>query len=344
LVTLLSFVIGQLPWFLVASAPMRAQIGGLFVFVLSAVAFLLVAHRVDRLQWLEWITWPFLMLGGLYIAGRIVPGLWQVTDRLFQYGVTGSLFWTWLAAMAGGQLLFNRRLHLFQQFALIILLLGLFYLAYINRDWKSGWIPPLAAVATCLVLYSWRLGLLLAVGGMMLAGVILTNLITSDSYSFSTRWDAWLIVVNIVQANPIFGLGPANYYWYTPLFPIRGYAVKFNSHSQYVDLVAQTGLLGLFCFGWFIWELGWLAWRLRTSVPEGFARGYLFGALGGLVGTLVASALGDWFLPFVYNVGIAGMRASILGWVFLGGLLSLACIVHSEAETPLSATIHARKE
>ena len=38
---------------------------------------------------------------------------------------------------------------------------------------------------------------------------------------------------------------------------------------------------------------------------------------------LVAGMLGDWLLPFVYNVGTNGYRASIIGWVFLGGLLAI---------------------
>jgi hypothetical protein len=33
--------------------------------------------------------------------------------------------------------------------------------------------------------------------------------------------------------------------------------------------------------------------------------------------------LGDWFLPFIYNVGYEGFRSSVLAWVFLGGLLAL---------------------
>jgi len=31
----------------------------------------------------------------------------------------------------------------------------------------------------------------------------------------------------------------------------------------------------------------------------------------------------DWVLPFVYNIGLAGFRASVLGWLFLSGLVSL---------------------
>jgi hypothetical protein len=62
-------------------------------------------------------------------------------------------------------------------------------------------------------------------------------------------------------------------------------------------------------------------WKLLHKVPEGFSKAYVIGALGGLVGTLVASMFGDWFLPFIYNVGFKGFRASILGWIFLGGLI-----------------------
>ena len=58
-------------------------------------------------------------------------------------------------------------------------------------------------------------------------------------------------------------------------------------------------------------------------MPVGFAQAYVYGALGGLAGTLAAGALGDWVLPFFYNIGMTGFRASILGWLFLGGLVAL---------------------
>ena len=61
----------------------------------------------------------------------------------------------------------------------------------------------------------------------------------------------------------------------------------------------------------------------NSRVPEGFAKAYVYGALGGLAGMLVAGMLGDWVLPFVYNIGFAGFRASVLGWIFLGGLVAL---------------------
>src|SRR5207248_2557747 len=84
---------------------------------------------------------------------------------------------------------------------------------------------------------------------------------------------------------------------------------------------AQMGIVGIASFFWFMLTLGYIGWRIRRRVPEGFARAYVYGAIGGLAGTLVAAFLGDWVLPFVYNIGMAGFRASVLGWIFLAGLV-----------------------
>ena len=91
-----------------------------------------------------------------------------------------------------------------------------------------------------------------------------------------------------------------------------------------MDIVAQTGLVGLVCFLWIMWEIGWLGWSLRKQVPAGFAQAYVYGALGGLAGMVVAGMFGDWVLPFFYNIGLNGFRSSMLGWLFLGGLVSLS--------------------
>lgn len=36
-----------------------------------------------------------------------------------------------------------------------------------------------------------------------------------------------------------------------------------------------------------------------------------------------AGMLGDWFLPFVYNIGFMGFKDSYMGWLLLGGLTLL---------------------
>jgi len=325
---ILAFAVGNLPWFLFAqTAPLRAQLGGLAVLLLSAGAFLLVAHQVRDLRWLQALTWLFLALGGLYMAGRLAPELGRLTGRLFQRGATGSLFWTWLAALAFSQAGFNRRLHPAWRLALGGLTLATLWLGWQSRDWASGWLPPLVAVIVTLWAAAPRLGFPIALAGGAAAALnsqkIINIVMTGQEYSWLTRLEAWRIVIEIARVNPLLGLGPANYYHYTPLYPILGWYVQFNSHNQYVDIIAQTGLLGILCFLWFAWEAGRLGWRLRARAPEGFAQAYVYGALGGLAGMLAAGMLGDWVLPFVYNIGLAGFRASVLGWLFLGGLVAL---------------------
>jgi O-antigen ligase len=158
---------------------------------------------------------------------------------------------------------------------------------------------------------------------LLLAISLAQDLISSDAYSWGTRLDAWLIVLEISRTSPLIGLGFANYYWYAPLFPIRGYPIRFNSHSQFIDIIAQTGILGLICFVWLLVEMARLAWRLGRELPDGFARGYAYCILASIPGALVAGFLVDWLLPFAYNIGLNGVRASVLPWIFWGGMVSI---------------------
>jgi hypothetical protein len=41
--------------------------------------------------------------------------------------------------------------------------------------------------------------------------------------------------------------------------------------------------------------------------------------------------LGDWVLPYVYNITIRGMRAAMLPWLFLGGLLALEQMIKNSS-------------
>lgn len=323
-VVLLAFVVGQISWYRTQGAPLTAQIGGTMVFVLSFGVAIFVGNQLKNSQWLRWLVWLFIGYGTLHLLGWISPTLGRYTGRLFADGSTGSMFWTWLPTLAFSQAVFNKRLSPGIRVALMVVVAMTFYVAYLlNGDWKSGWMPGAISVAVILLLRSWRFGYLLAFMGIFPAIEIFSSALASDEYSYSTRMDAWYIVGEIVKANPILGLGPANYYWYTPLFRIRGYAVAFNSHNQYIDLIAQAGILGLLAFGWFMWQIGRIGWLLRAKVEDGFEKAFVYGTLGGWVATLVAATFGDWVLPFVYNVGLGGMRSSILPWIFFGALIML---------------------
>jgi hypothetical protein len=329
--SIIGFIIGQLPWINFAeSAPLDAQIGGLLIFLLSVSACILVANLVRSLRWLEWLTWIFIGVGSIYVIGR-AGGL--PVDRYFQNGVVaGSMFWTWLAALALGQALVNHHLNKSVRAALFLLVAVNVYVVFMQLyDWKSGWIPVLTSIAAIFLIRYPRLARITAPLVLLPAFYYLASrAIATDEYSWGTRLDAWLIVIGVAKASPIFGLGFGNYRYYVIQVPFRGYYSYFSSHSQYVDLFAQVGLFGLAVYAWCFWEIGRLGLWLRENSPEGFALGYVYGALGGIAGTLVAGFLVDWVLPFVYNIGMAGFRASIFAWIFMGGLISLEQMVRSQ--------------
>ena len=327
-IAFISFGVGQLNWLSFAlHAPMGAQLGGLAIVVLSAGTFLLMANQVQDLSWLSRITWAFLIVGGLLVLVRsILPELGLSTRGLFQQ--VGTVFFIWLVAIAFSQAAFNGDLHPALRWVLGGLVLATLYiLFFLKFDDKAGWMSSFVCIAVIIGARSWRAGMALVPIAALAAIYLWTGVVATDEYSISTRFDAWLIMAQIVKISPVLGLGFANYYWYTPLFPIRGYAVSFNSHNNYVDIVAQTGLVGLVCFLWLLWEIARLGWELRKSAPGGFAQAYVYGALGGLAGMVVAGMFGDWVLPFFYNLGLNGYRSSMLGWLFLGGLVSVEQIV-----------------
>jgi hypothetical protein len=331
--SLLAFGIGQLTWFYYArQAPLLSQLGGLAIFILSAGAYIFTANVIGSIKYLKILTWLFVVLGMIIVLSRVIPVVGRYVGIILPGGATGSLFWVWLLVILYSQLVINRDLQLFSRLVLIgSIAVTLFVAVYLGYGWKSGWIPPLAAMGVITWLRFRRLRSILTIGGVIVILLIASELIQSDQYSYVTRLEAWKIILNeIITVNPIFGLGPANYRFYTPLFPIMGYWVEFNSHNNYIDIIAQIGVLGLIAFLWFAWEVWRLGWGLLKINLSGFSNAYVVGAMGGLVGMLIAGMLGDWVIPFVYNVGLKGFRASVLGWIFLGGLVAIQHIYETK--------------
>ncbi len=322
-----SFVIGLLPWFATEQAPIDAQIGGLMVFMLSAGIFLMAATLITDLRWLKLMVFGFLALGAVYIFTIQGPRPLRFIAWSFPWGSTSCLFYVWLVAHSFSQAVFNRRLHPLLRAGLAALCIYTLYLLFVMLyDWKSGWLPALVVIGVIVALNSPRLALLMGLGGLVAAPFVVADLLAGDEYSYLTRMDALVLIGQMIMRNPITGLGMANYYYYTPLFPIRGYSVNFNSHNQYVDLVAQTGIIGLGLYLWFFVELALFSLDLWRRRMDDFSRAYVNACIGGMAAMVFAGLLGDWVLPFVYNVGLVGMRSSLMGWLFLGGMLALAQI------------------
>jgi hypothetical protein len=342
-IAVIAFIVGNLPWnYFVERVSLQAQLGGLSVFLFSVIAFFLAGNLIKDLRWLQILTWLFLVMGGTYIAGRIIPVLGQYSVAWMADGATGSLFWICLVALAWGQCLFNSRANwalrlVSGALAIATLAVGWFQ----AKSWASGWLPPLVAFGIIFWLRFPRVGTLLVASGIAIFAIKFSSIlyvVSSDTHGtlfpFYARLAAWQIVLQAAKPNLLLGLGPSNYYNYVALYPIFGYQVRFSSHNNFVDLVAQTGLFGLAAFVWFIVEFAREEWSLRHRAKDGFVMAYVCASLGALVGILASCFLGDWFLPFVYNVTLKGFRASMLGWLFLGGLVAIKGIIESNSPPP----------
>ncbi len=303
-----------------------AQAGGVALVLVLAGALLLAANAGRDLRWMRVSTWGFIGLGALGIAAFFARA-----EGSFAFLHTGGVFTLWVVALAYGQAAFNERLPWPARLGLLALVAAWMYKAAVAQSlWLSGWLPPLAALAVITLSRSkWAFSVLLLAVVAALAyrfdlvyGAIWEAQVEEGSH---TRLDIWLQAWDLLSQYPLLGTGPAGYaVFYMTYYLDSEYSM--STHSNYVDIAAQTGLLGAFIFVWFMLALVVVGLRACQRWRSGFAAGYAQGAFGGLVGVFVAMALGDWFIPFVYNQTIAGFRYTAQSWVYLGFLAGLATL------------------
>lgn len=300
------------------------QLGGLAVMVLLPGAFLLTANVISEVRWLKLLCWLMMSIGGLVLVAYVVG-----IDLDFVN--TGGLFSLWFVSLTYAQCLFNKKLPIWLRLALLGAAGLWVYIYFVTRvSWLSGWLPTFAAMATISLFKSKRLFLVLALLAVLYMGLNWayyadTVLAEESEESGVTRLAAWKINWEVTGKHILFGTGPAGYAaYYMSYFPNEGMA----THNNYLDVLSQTGVVGLFFCLWFFGALGWSAYRLRRRLKGAgdFAEGLANATLAGWLGCVVAMGLGDWMFPFVYTQTIAGFDYAVYSWVMLGGIVALNSI------------------
>jgi hypothetical protein len=336
------------PWVVTKSTFTLVQLAQWAVFTLSACAFFLGANQMRSRKELRVLVALFIVLGGIWFLAMLVPHGSVVASRMFYSGV---VFRVWVVSLAGGLGLFHGGLSWRWRAVLIGMAVGIVTVSYFDgRSWQSGWLPPMVAFSTLLAVRAGRgftrLALVSAVPGVAIfTSIVLPVVARQEAWSFDTRLIAWRGLFSLLEGRWLLGLGLGAYWHYwrgimgsmTFLDPATGYMhftmdPKVNMHNNYMDILGQMGVLGVIALVWLIVALYRLTRRTYALEPHGFGQAYIAACAGGLTGMLFAGMLGDWFFPFVYNVGLPGFRDSYLGWLFLGGLVLLD---HTRAEAKL---------
>lgn len=349
---LLSIFIGNATW--APSVPKSGnfiivQLAQWAMWAFSAIAFWLAGNTVKSVTWLRRLTICFIAIAGLLAIVRVSPNGFDMLYSTVTFAVDRAPFWLLLTALIVGQLLFNRDIPARPRLALLAIMGAVIMYSFgEEQERMANWVSVLSAVGVLIWLRFPRVRLIIGVAILLL---IASGILFRFVYDFAGGDEKWdesggsrlaLIgsVVDLSMRNPITGLGPAAYRAYgktTSLQYGRAFYASawLSSHNNYVDIFSQTGILGLGLFLWFMLQVFLLGMRLRKRYTDGFVGGYVNGMIAAWVGIMVIMAIGDWFLPFVYNIGFPGFQASVLVWMFLGGLIALD---HIEPTEPAMAS------
>jgi O-antigen ligase len=291
------------------------------VLIISPLTTLLLANHLRSAGSFKFIVYWFVLIGALKLPFEIgqiplLPGLVN----------TGGQFVVWVGILALGQVLFNRALPRYLLLILLAVIAGWLYVSMGMRfSWLSGWVPLVGGLGMVAFL---RFPRLMAAVGVVLVVILLLNFSAlqerfadESQESGSTRLTAGQHTLQIVSDHFLFGTGPAGYYFYLTIY-IGG--LFQLSHNNYLDIIAQTGVLGLAMYIWFWAGVGWYVLRAYLRVPRGgFYQGLAATLVSAYVVTLGSMILGDWVTPFTYTQTLGGISYTIWHWMLAGAAVAL---------------------
>jgi O-antigen ligase len=235
--------------------------------------------------------------------------LWTVVPAFCLAVALPKLRWQWRALL------------------LALVVANLYQTMMLNQFWKSGWVPTLAALYVAVLMRSrpWFVVMVLislAVGYRereFLAQMTQAEMLEGADQ----RIGMWEINARIVGDHWLLGTGPAGYaVYYMNYYPNDAR----STHNNYLDILAQFGVLGMGAWIWLSVAAVVEGARLYRSLAPGFLKTLTMTVISGWLGALGSMMLGDWLLPFAYNQTITGYKYTVYTWLFLGMLISIRAI------------------
>jgi len=129
--------------------------------------------------------------------------------------------------------------------------------------------------------------------------------------------------LSMVRESPYFGLGLNTYSHYFPSFKPPDYPGLMYAHNSYIQMAAESGLLGIFCFLLFIAAFFW--WFVRTIVTgrSSAFRVIQIGLVAGIFGMMVNG---------MFESVFQSTQLRTLFWVLMGTAAAFAYNDYFEKE------------
>ena len=205
--------------------------------------------------------------------------------------------------------------------AVAILVFGVALVATLSR---GGWLGFVVGVATMVLLLPGRRRLVLAVGGGVIALLLIGGLAgpvaarlgssagASPLQTFADRIPIWSAAISMVLQHPIFGIGLNNFGnfigSYDPSLDVN------QAHDLFLNITAERGLLGLITFVIF------LVWLFRTSISSVWrAPDTTYRVLAAGLTASFAAFLAD----SLFDVAYYDYKILLLFWLLVGIAASL---------------------
>lgn len=301
------------------------QSAALSVMVMLPVVFLIALNTLKERKWYIYL---FALVVGIGLP-ELLQRWFQFFPRVGPFELSGpGLYHVWLIPLAFAQVLFNDRLPIWFKGALLALVVGWFYFMFVGKiTWVSGWGPPLVALLLVSWLKSKRLALLFVALLLLFIAqrpdYYYDRIIFESQQTDFNRFWLWRTIIfdlTLLRSDAILGSGPAGY---APYFQTYYPGLGMSAHNNFVDIIAQTGMLGFGAFMWFLSATFRTGWEQRHAITDPFLQAFNNGVLGGFTGILSAMMLNDWLIPFAYNTTIAAYDYNVYAWILLGTMVGL---------------------
>ncbi len=310
------------------------QIASATVMIMLPATFLLVANQIDQEKVLK------MMVVIMLIAGAL--GLIKHFGSIELPVNTDGLFSMWVVSLSVSLALFHRQMSTILRVILLALAGAWMVWGFgLNISWLAGWLPGMVALIVLALMRS-RILLLLIVLVLILIGLtnpayFLDAIALETQRSLNTRIDAWEANWRVTGEHLLLGTGPGGYAaYYMSYFPTEATA----THNNYVDIIAQTGIVGLVVLLWFFLALARFGYRLHKRVRGrgNFIEAMVNATFAATIGIIVIMGFGDWVFPFAYTQGVSGYDHAIYSWLFMGTILVLDRLAKKDQHPLLTST------